>query len=181
MADNNVNWKLAVVWIIATVVLYLLVLVLSILYLGITTYLLYMCLKVLPKIMFLAIVGYTITNFAAVIKLSGEERKKHVKITKDKVIILISVIVMNIDFMLASIIGNWIYTATSIGLLIPLIWFSMESWLIDKGLWYLTPAGLITRIIIIPFKTRAKVTPTYFLAGEVGILSLTGKVQRRLA
>jgi len=183
MTDNSsiyANWKFAVSWVIAVVFLYLIALVLVIAYFSVAIVLLYMCFKILLKIMFLAVVGYTIANFAATMKLSGEEREKLTKITKDKVVILISAVVINIDFILASILGNWIYSVTSLGLLIPLVWFSVESWLINKGLWYVTPAGLIAGVLIIPLKIRVKVTPTYFLAGAVGILPLTGKVQRRL-
>ncbi len=182
MTDNintSTDWKFAVAWIIAVVVIYLMALVLILLYFGVSIILLFVCFKVLPEIMFLAVVGYTIVNLAAIMRLSNEEREQLVKFAKNKVVFLISVIAMNVDFILASIIGNWIYAVASVGLLIPLVWFSIESWLIDKGLWYLTPAGLIAGVLIVPLKTRIKVTSTYFLAGA-GILPLTGKVQKSL-
>jgi|GEM_PF-5640279 len=173
------NWLFIVAWVIAIAILYTIGLVFTLIYCVIPIILLHGLLKISLKILFLAVVGVSIANFGKIIRLNPEEKKQMVEFIKNKKLVLLSIFIIWIDFTLASVIGDRIYYFASVGLLIPLLWFSVEAWFIEKGLWYLSPAGLITMVITIPLKMKTRIEPTYFLAG-MGILPLAGKVQKSL-
>ena len=102
------------------------------------------------ELVFLALVGYTATNFGVLLRISREEFQKLSATVLQKKTLLAVVIMLYVDFLFAIGVASLFYPSTEAALLIPLMWFSLEKMLSDRGFWFLSPAAVIARIWLRP-------------------------------
>lgn len=168
----------ATVWILITLITWIIGLAVSVVYLSPVLFLGLKFFGVSQKIVFFGVVGYTAVNTARMLKVSPEERELIRKIlTKHKRILLITTIAIYVDFALMLILSSNLYQMFSAAILVPLLWYLIEDWVISKGYWFLTPSSLVAGALlkIMKIKQESKdVVSKYYLPG---FIPLTGKVQ----
>lgn len=162
-------------WIIAMVLLFLSGLSSTAAYLLPVWFLGILLLNIPAKIVFFAIVGYATVNITTLLKLSPEERTSTGEsIARHKKVILPITISAYIDFILLLAISSKLCSLSSAGLLVPLVWYLIEDWLIRRGYWYLVPSTLVGQTLIRLTGLKSEKVSTNYLPG---IISLPGKLQ----
>lgn len=155
---------------------YVFVFICNLVYLGIFSLFLKQFLEIDTKIIYMGIIGFSAVNYAIIIRLTKAELKNIEDFIKNKKVTIIAAILNWFDFTVAIITGSFLYTISSAALVIPLVWLSVECYLVDKGLWYLTPMGILIRLLLY-LKVDLK---NYALVGPSVVMLFFGKVQKSL-
>ncbi len=164
-------------WITKRVLLYLFTFLNNLIVLGIAGLAMIKLLGVDPKIVYMGVVGFSAANYGVFIKLTSTELLKLAEIIKSKKDVSIIAVILNyLDFMLAVYVGFLIYGVSSVGLVVPLVWLSLEIYLADKGAWFLTPIGILLKALQF-LKVDMK---NYVLLGPPVTVLAFGKVQKSL-
>ncbi len=160
------------------VILYLISFLIGLFYFGGIFYLISNIINFIDmKIIYIGIIGYSAANFSLFMRLPNKEIQNAISFIKNKKIVMYSVIINLLDFTIAIVVGSLLYVISSSALIVPLIWFSVEYYLIEKGLWYLTPGGLMGKLLFLV--NNVDLRRNYMFVGSATLFVL-GKVQKNL-
>lgn len=170
-------WFFVVGWILGLTLSYLLGFSLTTVYLLPIWGLALFGLNVPISVIFFALVGYTLANIRKLIKLTPEEIERFNELVENKKIVTMALAIVYIDALIVMVVGAKLALIASAGILIPLIWFSLEDWIIDKGYWFLTPSGLVAWLIFKVSNIEGEIPASYYLPGMPRVVKVQWSLQ----
>ncbi len=149
---NQKSLKIALFsWAVLVTTFFISSILFSLISLGLLTIVLNVIFSIPLEVMLFGILGYSVINLRTLTRTKMEDKKEIISNFENKKLdLMLGIVIFNFSFILLSVIGNLIYSITSLGLLIPFFWFMGEYWIISKGLWFLSPMSILAKLIKLP-------------------------------
>jgi|Deesub1362A_J573_1020465.scaffolds.fasta_scaffold07720_5 hypothetical protein len=165
--------KLVVEWSVAVIIMAVVGLAALTAFLTPVLVLSYFVLRIPSKVLFFAVIGRLLSNMRQNLRV-GETRKIYDTMRRKPRVMAILFAVIYVDIVLVVIVSSFLLSMTSAAILLPILWYTLESWLMSVNKWYITPAGILTKIFVVIGGGDFREVPSYLP------MPLIGRVQRRL-